>query len=82
MLVFASFGRGIRLQFGNKVIWWLYLVGALAGGLSMHFGMPNMSTVVPQVGCDASIAAMITFYGLFNLQSNVLLFVFPVKMWV
>ena len=82
MIVFASFGRGIRMQFGNRIIWWLYLVGALAGGLSMHFGMPNMPAVVPQVGADAPLAAMITFYGLLNLQSSVLLFLFPVKMWV
>ncbi len=82
MVVFASFARGIKMQFGNKVIWWLYLVGALAGGLSMHFGMPNMPAVVPQVGSEAPLTALITFYGLFNLHNTVLFFVFPMKMWV
>lgn len=82
MIIVASFGRAIRLQYGNKIIWMLYMLGAFAGGLSMHFGMPNMAIVMPQVGADAPIAAMLTFYGLLNLHSQVMLFFFPVRMWV
>lgn len=82
MLILISFGRPIRMQYGNRVIWLLYFLGAFAGSLSMHFGMPNMPIVVPHVGADAPIAAMLTFYGLLNLHSQVLLFFFPVKMWV
>jgi membrane associated rhomboid family serine protease len=82
MIVIASFGRVIRMQFGNRIIWWLYLLGALAGGLAMNFGMPQLPMVVPQVGSDAAISAMLTFYGLFNLRQSVILFLFPVPMWV
>ena len=82
MIIIASFGRGIKAQFGNRILWALYILGALTGALAMQFGMPNTPIVIPQVGADAPISAMITFYGLFNLSSSVLLFVFPVKMWV
>ena len=82
MIIIGSFGRGLRMQFGNKIIWMLYIVGALAGGISMQLGMPNMPLVVPQVGADSAVTAMITFYGMFNLHNQVLLFFFPVRMWV
>lgn len=82
MIVVASFGRSIRLMYGNKIFWALYLVGAFAGGLAMFFGMPNLPVVVPQVGCSAAISSMLTFYGLLNLRNTVLLFMFPVPMWV
>lgn len=83
MIIIAMFGRSIRLQYGNKVLWLLYLLGSLAGGLAMNFGMPNLPVVVPQVGSDAAISAMLTFYGLFNLNRSVFfLFAISVPMWV
>ena len=82
MICVMSFGRGLRINFGNKVVWWLYLLGAFAGGLSMNFGMPNSPIVVPQVGADSPIAAFLTFYGMFNMHSHVLIFLFPVRIWV
>jgi membrane associated rhomboid family serine protease len=50
MIILVSFGRSIRMQAGNRVMWMLYLLGAFAGGLSMHFGMPFGPMVVPKVG--------------------------------
>ena len=70
------------MSFGAKYIWWLYVVGGLFGGICMQMAMPYGPVVVPQVGADASISALLTFYGLFNLQNSMYLFVFPVKMWV
>jgi membrane associated rhomboid family serine protease len=78
----GSFGQTISRQFGKKVVWWLYLLGAFAGGLSMYFGMPHMGMVAPQTGAGPAISSLITFYGLFNLRNSVLLFFFPVKIWV
>ncbi len=82
MIVFASFGRALRMQYGNKIIWALYLAGSLAGGLAMNFGMPQLPMITPQVGSDAALSAMITFYGMLNLHHRVLFFFFPMKMWV
>lgn len=70
------------MQFGPKIVWMLYAGGALAGGIAMALGMPQMPMVVPQVGADPAVTALIAFYGMFNLQSQVLLFFFPVRMWV
>lgn len=78
----ASFGKGIQMQFGAKYVWWLYLLGGLFGGVCMQIAMPYSPVVIPQVGADASISALLTFYGLFNLQNSVQFFFFPVKMWV
>ena len=35
MIMLASFGRGIQMQFGGKYVWWLYLLGGLLGGIFM-----------------------------------------------
>lgn len=78
----ASFGRAITMQYGNRIIWILYLFGALAGGLAMNFGMPQLPLVTPQVGSDAALSAMITFYGMLFRDRRVLLFFFPVPFWV
>ncbi len=48
----------------------------------MNIFMPHNSIVMPQVGADSAIAALITFYGMFNLQQHILLFFFPVKVWI
>ena len=83
MIVLASFGRAISMSYGNKYIWWLYLLGAFFGAAFMHIGMPQApGMIIPQVGADAPISAMLTFYGLQNMYQTVLLFVFPVRMWV
>ena len=82
MIMIASFGRAIKLQYGNKMVWWLYLLGAISGGLTMQFGMPYTPMVIPQVGADASIASILTFYGFCNLNQSILFFVFPMRMWV
>lgn len=82
MIVIASFGRALRMNYGNKVLWWLYILGAIGGGITMQLGMPNMPMIVPQVGADAAIASMLTFFGLFNMQHTVMLFFVPVPMWV
>lgn len=82
MVCIVSFGRSIRLIYGNRILWILYLLGSLAGGLSMNFGMPNLPMVMPQVGADAAISSILTFYGLLNLHQTVLLFFIPVNMWV
>ena len=78
----GSFGKGIQTQFGGKIIWLLYIAGAVMGAGTMYLGMPYVPMVIPQVGADASATAMITFYGLFNMHQSVIFFFFPVKMWV
>ena len=82
MIIISSFGRFLRINYGNRIVWTLYLLGALFGGLSMSVGMPNLPMVVPQVGADAAISAMLTFYGLLNPYQSVMFFFFPVNMWV
>lgn len=82
MVIVGSFGKSIVRTYGNRVFWSLYMLGALFGGLAMNFGMPYMPIVIPQVGADSSISAMLTFFGLLNAHSQVYIFLFPAKMWV
>jgi membrane associated rhomboid family serine protease len=82
MIVLVGLGRMIQIQYGPKVVWMLYMLGALFGGAFMQIGSPRTPAVIPRVGGDASISAMLTFYGLFNLQNQILLFFFPVRFWV
>ena len=82
MTLFSSIGRELSIQYSNKIIWALYLAGSLAGGLAMNYGMPQLPMITPQVGSDAALSAMITFYGMLNLHHRVLFFFFPMKMWV
>lgn len=82
MLLVGYYGRIIRMQYGSKMVWWLYILGALAGGISMYFGMPNLAMVIPQVGAQAPITAMLTFFGLINLRASIMIFFFPARAWV
>lgn len=83
MIILGSFGRAIAHHYGNKMIWWIYLLGAFFGACFMHIGMPRTPGMIfPQVGADAPISAMLTFYGLQNLYQSVMFFFFPVRMWV
>ena len=82
MVIVGSFGKGIQQQFGRKMVWPLYILGAIMGAGTMYLGMPYAPMVIPQVGADASATAMITFYGLFNMHQSVMFFFFPIKMWV
>lgn len=70
------------MQFGAKYVYLLYGLGALFGSLSMNFFMPNYQILMPQVGADACVSAMFTFYGLFNPRQSVLFFIVPMPMWV
>jgi hypothetical protein len=61
----ASFGRVIRIQFGDKIVWWAYLLGSLGGGVAMNYFMPQHPYYVfPQVGCQAGTSSLITFLAL------------------
>ena len=82
MITLYFFGRAVQVQYGAKYVWMLYILGALFGSISMNYFMPYYQIVMPQVGADASVSAMFTFYGLFNLQQRVFLFFFPVPFWV
>ena len=78
----GSFGRSIALQHGNKYIWLLYLLGGFFGAGCMQVAMPPSPYVLPQVGADPSISSIITFFGLMNRHQTILLFFFPIRVWV
>ena len=78
----VSFGRGIIASHGNKTFWILYLGGAIAGAISMSVFKPHNSIIIPEVGAGPALSSLITFYALNNMHSYVMLFAFPVKMWV
>jgi len=82
MITLFFLGKAIAMRFGSKYVWLLYLGGALSGSTLMNVFMPHNSIVMPQVGADAPISALITFYGMFNLQSQFLLFFIPVRIWI
>jgi membrane associated rhomboid family serine protease len=82
MLTLFFIGKAVSMRCGSKYVWLLYLGGALSGSMCMNIFMPHNSIVMPQVGADASISALIGFYGMFNLQQQILLFFFPVRVWV
>jgi hypothetical protein len=65
------------------MVWWTYLLGSICGGLSMNFLMREHPTlVIPQIGSQAATTSMMTFYGLLNLRKQVILFMYPIPMWV
>lgn len=74
--------KDIIMRCGAKYVWWLYLGGALAGSICMNTFMPHNSIIMPQVGADSAVSALLTFYGMFNLRAQILLFFFPVSIWV
>lgn len=83
MYMIFSFGKPISTLYGRRTFWILYLLGAFSGSLAMHFGMPYVPNVIPQVGANAPIFAMATFYTLMNLNQVGLRFFFvPVPPWV
>ena len=77
----ANFGKNVIQTHGNRTFWLLYLGGAISGGLCMQIFRPHNSIVIPEVGAGPAVSALLTFYGLQNLQNVVFLFGFPIKMW-
>ena len=75
---------GVSLQraAGNKVVYWLYGLGSLFGGMSSSFFQPQSPYVQPQVGPEGVVAAYLTFLAMMNPQASFMFFVFPVKAWV
>jgi membrane associated rhomboid family serine protease len=49
MLILITFGQAITNKYGNKLIWILYLFGALAGAVSMSYGTAH-PLITPKVG--------------------------------
>jgi membrane associated rhomboid family serine protease len=49
MIVLITFGNAIKLKYGNKIIWLLYLLGAFAGALSMNYSNRH-PLITPKVG--------------------------------
>lgn len=82
MLTLFFLGKGISMRCGSKYVWLLYLGGAISGSFFMNMFMPHNSIVMPQVGSDSAIAAIITFTGLFNLRQQFLVFFIPIRVWI
>lgn len=80
--LFVMFGSALRMQYGNKLIYAIYLIAAATSGLTMAFARPASPFVKPEVGSDVVGSAMFTFWALQNLRQQFLFFFFPVPAWV
>lgn len=81
-LLFVLFGSALRLQYGNKVVYSIYLISALTSGLAMTFARTASPFVKPEVGSDVVASSMFTFWALQNLRQQFLLLFFPIPAWV
>jgi membrane associated rhomboid family serine protease len=81
MLILITFGQAITNKYGSKLIWILYLFGALAGAASMSYGTPH-PLITPKVGSEAAISSIVTFYGLLNMKRSLPSPFIPSPMWV
>ena len=75
-------GRTIQVAAGNKVLYWLYGLGTLFGGLTTSAFTRPSPYIQPQVGPDSAIAAYLTFLALLNPHQTFILFFLPVKAWM
>ncbi len=79
MIMTIGFGSAIARTHGAKYVWPLYLSGAFLGALSSLLFLPKTDYVEPRVGADSAVMALATFYGLHNMNSQIALFMFPMK---
>ena len=82
LLMLGLMGVSLQRAAGNKVVYWLYGLGSLFGGMSSSFFQPQSPYIQPQVGPEGVVAAYLTFLAMMNPQASFMFFVFPVKAWV
>jgi membrane associated rhomboid family serine protease len=81
MVALHLMGKRIQAFHGSKMIWMLYLGGAIAGSVAMNYYMPYHSIPIPQVGADPAMASFFGFMAAVAPRATAFTLVVPVKFW-
>ena len=75
-------GRAIQTNVGNKYVWWLYVMGALFGGVTHSVFQRPSPYIQPEGGPTSVITSYLTFLAMMNPHQPFFFFGFPIKAWV
>ena len=86
MLFLWFVGREMESFYGTKEFWWLYLSAAAVSTLAWA-GYDVASTGgrgsgTAMVGASGAVMAVVSLYTFYNPTREVILFIFPVQMWL
>jgi membrane associated rhomboid family serine protease len=82
MLFVWVIGREMEAFYGTREFWWLYLSAAAVSTLAwavINFAKPDNNFMWGASGAVLTVVSLYTFY---NPHREVILFIFPVEMWV
>lgn len=75
-------GKAIQTTISKKYIWWLYITGALCGGIVSTFFQKPSPYIQPQMGPSSVLGAYLTFLACYHPEMAFSFFSIPIRAWV
>ncbi len=82
MLFLWMVGREMEAFYGTREFWWLYLSAAAVSTLCWAALDYPKSINHPMLGASGAVLTVVSLYTFYYPRREVILFIFPVEMWV
>ena len=82
MITLYFFGKFVELNFGSRVLFQLYMLGALVGGLFITSQNNRKRNVITHLGASGATTAILSFFIMNFPNYTIFLYFFPVPAWV
>ncbi len=82
MMFLWFIGRDMEAFYGTREFWWLYLSAAVVSSLCWAGVDVLNGRGAHAVGASGAVMAVVALYTFYNPRRPVILFIFPVEMWV
>jgi membrane associated rhomboid family serine protease len=82
MLFLWFVGREMESFYGTREFWWLYLSAAVVSSLCWVFVNYSQGGQGRAYGASGAVMTIVSLYTFYNPRREVILFIFPVEMWL
>lgn len=82
MMVLFFFGKFIEINFGSKVLFQLYMLGALIGGLFITSQNNRKRHIAVHLGASGATTAILSFFIMNFPYHTIFIYFFPVPAWI
>ena len=82
MFTLYFFGKFVEMNFGAKILFQLYMIGALVGGIFITSQNNRKKHLVTHLGASSSTTAILSFFIMNFPNYTIFMFFIPVPAWV